>query len=529
VLAVAGVVVLCAVLAVLFTPVAASAQPTPGPTQPAGAPTPQASASSGSPSPIPALTLARAAAGQLANFASSGLGSGTGGVVSMVFGPLQDSLLDGVSGVIDELGDFIDTTTQPQPMDASFLGPDGPYHQVALFSAALLIGFVFLGVAHGLLTGAPGQALARLVRDVPLALLAITSFPWIVGQLVNLSNGLSAAILPTGKTAKELLTTQLLENLKGLGTQNVVPAVLIGFLTFAATLLVYLELVVRVILLQLLEALAPLSFAPMVWAPARDAGRKVAELTVAIVLSQPAVFLGLRIGLDFLHQHATSSPLDLGAWGKLLLGLGVVTVAIFSPWVIWRLLPQAEGMLLAQGLSRSPARAAMSGLQTAYWVTAVRSSMGRRAAPSAGPSGAGVGPPRSLPPPGPGRAGGGGRPPAGSPPTAGTGGGSSLGGAAAAGMTPASTVASAFRARTGAAAAAPTAAPSGPGPAGSGPRQSPPKQAPVRRRPPNPPGQSSPSSQPGPSSPPGRAGRQRPAGSPGGGVAPGWSRRRPTG
>jgi hypothetical protein len=224
---------------------------------------------------------------------------------------------------------------------------------------------------------------------------------------VDLTNALAAAVLPAGDTAKKLLSTALLENLKGMGTANLVPSVLIGLLTFAATVLVYLELVVRVVLLKLLEALAPLSFAPMVWAPARQGARKVGELAVAVLLSQPAIFLALRIGLDFLHEHATATPGGVGAWGRLLLGLGVLSVATFCPWVIWRLLPHAEGMLLSQGLSRSPARGALSAMQTAYWVSALRSTT--RGTPgaalaSAGPNpgtGSGLGPPRSLPSPRP--------------------------------------------------------------------------------------------------------------------------------
>lgn len=315
---------LVAAIAVLLLATAATARPDPLPT----AETPGTESSSSemaAKSPIPGIDAAESAVDGITDVVTGNLGASIGGsLVSSMLGPISDSLLDGLTAVIDELAEFIDSTTVLDPMDATFLGPAGPYQAIASFSAALMVGFIFLSVAHTLLTGAPGQALIRLLRDIPLAVLAIIGFPWALGQLVILSNALSGAILPAGDTAKDLLTITLLENLKGMGDASLVPTVLIGVLTFAATVMVYLELVVRVILLHLIEALAPLSFAPMVWAPARDATRKVCELTAAVVLSQPVIFLALRIGLDFLREYAQASPLDLGAWANF-----------FSDWASW--------------------------------------------------------------------------------------------------------------------------------------------------------------------------------------------------
>jgi hypothetical protein len=436
------VAVAIAFMVMLLSASSAHAQPTPtpGPSSPTTTPTSPAnpSASTG-PSSIPGLNAATGAVGKIVDVVGGGVADS---VIGSALGFVTDSLFDGIGRVIDEFSSFVDTTTNPDPTEASFLGADGPYAAVASFSAALLIGFICLGVAHGLFTGEPVAAIVRLLRDIPLAILAILAFPWLVGQLVGVSNGLSTTVLPTGETAKELLTVQFLENLRGIATGNLIPSLLMGLLTFAATLLLYLELIVRVVVLRLVEALAPLSLAPMVWPPARAAARKVAELTVAVILSEPAIFLALRIGLDYLRDHATSAPRG-GAWGRLLLGLAVVTIATFSPWIIWRLLPHAEGMLVAQGLSHAPFRGAMTGLQTAYWVTALRSSAGRgsgRGKPSAGGGGspgAGMGPPRGLP--GPGRPGGGGAGGSGAGSAAG-GAGGAAGGVAAAGVAAANVV-----------------------------------------------------------------------------------------
>ena len=313
---------------------------------------------------------------------------------------------------------------------------------IASISVMLLAGFVFLGVIQGLASGEPGQALFRLLRDIPVAVLAIVGFPWLVDQLLTAADGLSAAILPSGATARQLITNQLLENLKlavGGGLAGLLIA-FVAFVAFVALALVYLELVVRDVLIHLAVGLVPLSYAAFVWPAARGAARKVAEFVAAGVLAKPAIFLALRIGLDLVSSHGAAAPWKGAPWGRLLVGLAVVCVAAFTPWVVWRLLPHAEGMLLAQGLSRAPGRSAMQVLQTACWLDSIRSRVSFGGGGGGGRSGAGggsggLGPPRSLPTPsGPGgRPGASGTGPGGTPASGATGAAASGTGSAGAG------------------------------------------------------------------------------------------------
>jgi hypothetical protein len=179
--------------------------------------------------------------------------------------------------------------------------------------------------------------------------------------------------------------------------------------------------------------LAPLSFAGMVWPAARPAARKVGELTAAALLAKPAIFLALKVGLALVGQHTATSG---AGWGSLLVGVTVVTIAAFAPWVVWRLLPLAEAYMVAQGVSRMPFRGAMQVLQTAYWADMIRSRTGPGRTAGAGLPPAGRGGPGG---PGPGRSplprggGGGGQRPAAPAPGAGAGSGSSGGAAGGSG------------------------------------------------------------------------------------------------
>lgn len=346
--------------------------------------------------------------------------AGTGVASSVADGMMKaaaiwavQQLMSGVEQVFGELGAFLSTTTHPQPTDASFLRPGGLYQQLSSFAVVMVIAFMCLQIGQGVLAGEPGQAVWQVVRFLPVTVLAIVAFPWFVAQLVAIADALTGLALPPDKTFQQLLQIQVLTSLKTVASGNPLPGMVMGLVAFLSALLIYLELLVHVVMVRLIEALAPLSLAPIVWAPARPAARKVAEIAVAAVLARPAILIALRVGLDLLADSAKASPANGGAWGRMLLGLAVILVAACSPVVIWRLLPHAEAMLASQGLSRGPGRAVMTGLQTAYWAGAVagggraagRALTPANAGPSTGPGGGpgggagGPGSARSLPPP----------------------------------------------------------------------------------------------------------------------------------
>ncbi|MBL7487418.1 hypothetical protein I6A60_24820 [Frankia sp. AgB1.9] len=331
----------------------------------------------------------------------------------------------------DLLAGLFSSSTRPQVTAASFVAGDGPYHTVALFSTVLLIGTLVLGVIQGLLSGEPGQAFARLVRQVPVAVLAIGGFPWLVDQMLSLADVLAEAVLPAAQGRQ-------LADVMAAPPSTDVPGLLVTVVAFCGGVLLTMELVVRDGLVMVVVALAPLSFAASVMPAARAAAGEVVKLTAAVVLAKPAIFVALRIGIDQLHQSQNGSALGTvvsgtgtANWGPYLLGLTVLVVAACMPFVVWRLMPLAEAYALAQGVSRAPFRAAQSAAQLAYYSRFLSGGGGGR--PGALPGGGagrpdrpggeragtgGFGPPRTLPDPPPAARAGrrGGRPGAQNPP-----------------------------------------------------------------------------------------------------------------
>ncbi len=335
-----------------------------------------------------------------------GVGGGVAGLMSAaaeaVAAWLAKSLVESSQSMLQGL---LGASTHPRVTAEAFIGPDGAYHDVASFASLILVGFVALGVAQGVWSGEPGQALLRLMRDVPAAALAILVFPWAADQMITLSDVMSAWMLPSGTYTTAKVVKAILPYAASPG--GVIGELLLRQFVFLAIAMIYLELVVRTSLTLVAVALAPLSFMMMTTSAGRAAARKALELVVGVVLIKPGIFLVLRIGIDLTGTARGPNPTNGDDWGGIFLGLGIAGTAAFMPWIIWRLIPSMEQAVIAQGLSRAPLRAGMQAMQTAYFGSSLAASLGRaggRGAPGGAGSrgaeatggGGGLGAPRSL-------------------------------------------------------------------------------------------------------------------------------------
>jgi len=310
---------------------------------------------------IPGLGAATSVIGTV----SGAVGGAVASIAQGLLDQIGQSIANAVANLFDEVSGFLTASSSPQVTVASFVAGNGAYHQVAELAALAMVLFMFFAVIQGALSGDPLAIIGRMLRNVPLAVLAIVGFPWAVGQLVSLVDSACASLLPTGATlttiAKIYTADQVRAAVGGFG----VPAILTELFVFLGGALIYAELVVRAALVTVVVALAPLSFAAMVWPAARGAARKVIELVAAIVLSKLAIWVALAVGIALFQTQAQSVMPSGQAWGQMISGAAIIAVAVFAPFVVWRLLPVAEAAIVAQGLSRMPGRTAMNTAQTA--------------------------------------------------------------------------------------------------------------------------------------------------------------------
>ncbi|WP_230205025.1 aminoglycoside adenyltransferase [Parafrankia elaeagni] len=301
------------------------------------------------------------------------------------------------------IGEFVAEPARPRVTAEEFIGPDGAYRSVASMATLLLVGCVMIGVVQGLWSGEPTQALLRLMANIPVAVLAILGFPWIVDQLVTVADVMADWVLRVDVQGADLIANLLVPFTEG--SRGDLGKMIPRLFVYLGVVLIYLEFVARNGLIYIVVALAPLSFMAVTMPAAKVAARKAVELVVAIILIKPAAFIALRVGLDFARPGLEHPPTEGDAWGRTVAGLAIVLIAAFMPWIIWRLMPAMEQAMVAQGVARAPFRAGMQIMQQAYFGSALLGRLrggagagqgGMAGKPSTGAGGGGLGPPRTL-------------------------------------------------------------------------------------------------------------------------------------
>ena len=317
-----------------------------------------------------------------------------GGAVGWAFDEVADGItrwvLGAVAFFVEGALNFLRSSGRPEVDADWFAGPGSPFAAVRNIAAVLLLAFALLGVLQGLLHGDAGLMVRQVVGKLPVAVVGMVVTTSVVVKLLDLTDALSAAVLAT-------TDEQALHFLSGFGLTianltSGFAAVVLGLVAVLAALVLWIELIVRASLVYLLVAISPLGFAAMLWPSARGFLRRTVEILLAVILSKFVIAVALSIGVAALSGAGDSTSVngtDAGL-GALLVGTVVLGLAAFSPFIVLKLVPVAEGALVAHGVSRGPFRAAHSGAST-YWTVDRLAGSGRRvpSAPRAAPSSAG--------------------------------------------------------------------------------------------------------------------------------------------
>jgi hypothetical protein len=318
-----------------------------------------------------------------------------GGAAGFAFDQIAEGIarwvLDAVGFFVNGVLDFLQSSARVDVEAAWFSGPGSPYFAVRNIAAALLLGFVFLGLLQGLVNGDAWGMVRRVAGGLPAAVLGMVVTTAVVARLVELTDALSAAVLANSDD-------QALHFLSGFGvaaagaTQGFA-AVVIGLVVVLAALLLWVELMIRASLVYLLVAISPLGFAAMLWPSARGFLRRTVEILLAVILSKLVICICLAIGVAALGGAGSADGTGGlaseagGSVGALLVGAVLLGLAAFSPFIILKLVPVAEAALVAQGVSRGPFRTSQTALST-YSSTRMVSRLSGPSGPSGGAPGA---------------------------------------------------------------------------------------------------------------------------------------------
>jgi len=392
-------------------------------------------------------------------------------VGNSIFEQITTWVSGGAGWLIGKVVEGINETTTPELTTKGFLQQYGRMAQIA---ALMGLAMLLLAVLEGLAQGNAGLLARVVLVNLPVAFIATSVAYAVVQMLLVATDGLCHAIASASHDNSQEFFKGAINGLsqtggdagrevggKAAGPVGSVQGEAAGatavplFVTFLAAIigafaafLVWLELLMRDAAVYVVALFMPLALAASIWPRWAGALRRTGELLVVVIGSKFVIVSIISLAAGLVAETD-------GRVEHILAASALMLLACFAPFVLFRLVPFAEGAMSAAYGRRSAAGGAVSGVQIASDVQILRnmarSNWGESGATlwNAGEKGGGgAGPEPSGP-----RGGGGGGPAA-----SGGGGGAAGGGGATAGGSAGAGGAAAGAGAAGAAAAVPAAA-----------------------------------------------------------------------
>jgi type IV secretion system protein TrbL len=273
-----------------------------------------------------------------------------GGAIKTVLAAIVRWADEGAADALRFTASLIGSSTEPALQTTWF---SATYWRVAALSALLTVPFLFAAAVHAIVR----SDLALLGRAafgyLPLAMLGVGIAAPLTGLVVSATDEMCTWVAAAGGHAD---TTFLGHAATAITAASVIArdpfiAFFAGVITVAATLALWVELLIRAAAVDVIVLMLPLFFAAMVWPARRVWAIRAIETLIALILAKFGIIAVLTLGGAALTDAA--SGLD-----ALLTGATLVLLATLSPWALLRLLPLHEvAAAAAGGLSDGPRRA----------------------------------------------------------------------------------------------------------------------------------------------------------------------------
>lgn len=319
-------------------------------------------------------------------FASSAVGWAWDKVVQGIFTWFAEGLLL----LIEWVWSLLDTTTTPRLTDAWFVnGVVAALVPIALF---VTVAMMLMSGTQAALSGRPELIIDTVASTVRA--IAGTAFTLVVvDTLVRFADVIADTVWVQARPNTREVLDGIIEGVlggSGWGATFLGPlALLIGMIGMIVTAML---LFMRSALLYFVAAYASLMWSSSILPMMRGSVRRTVHIVIGLILAKPAIVISLAIGM----QLIAASPLagdESGSGvvqlGTLLTGFFCFAVASLSPFVIYKLLPAAEGAAMASGIAGGWARSAMTMAQGAMMMKSFGAAHAASAATKAVPAGTG--------------------------------------------------------------------------------------------------------------------------------------------
>jgi hypothetical protein len=321
-----------------------------------------------------------------------------GDAASAIAGWSWDKVIDGMytwfaNGLLllmEWVWRVLDAASTPRLTEAWFTG--GLARPLAGLAVAITVALMLASAIQAGFGGRP-ELIVDALKEGPKAIVATALTVTVIDVLLRGADVLADVVWQTGRGD----TQQVLDGLaRTISMSGSLGATFLGPLALSFGMI---SLLVTAVMLFMRSALLYLvaAFAPVVWSASvspvlRGAGRRLVQVTVALVLAKPAIVITLVVGSKLVANTATPSAGGsdgAAALGTLVTGFACFGIAGLSPWIIFRLLPTVEGAAVSSGIVGGWGRSAMTTAQTAMMVKTAGASGAASAATRGLPSAAG--------------------------------------------------------------------------------------------------------------------------------------------
>lgn len=276
----------------------------------------------------------------LCDAAAGAAGSAASGASSYVLGGLGEAFIDAAAEVGVGALSALDSMT---PIDLSVSWLRDNVAVITTITLPVLVLFFALQVTTSVLRREPG-GLVRAVAGVMKATLGAVLALGVTQLALTAVDALCRYIAASAGTTVTAAAGRFFQLSKPMLAASPALAILFGLAMLVGFLLLWGVLLFRKAALILIAVFAPIAFAGAVWDSTRVWTRRWIEIVAALVFSKLVIVIVFvvgasafsGVGLDPGSSVPQPAPTGLAAVSDLLIGLLLLSIAVFAPWLTWR-------------------------------------------------------------------------------------------------------------------------------------------------------------------------------------------------
>lgn len=289
--------------------------------------------------PAPALNPCIGPITYLCDLTSDAAGSAAAGASDYVLGGVGEAFIDAAAQIGTGALAALDSLT---PVDLSVAWVRDNVAVLTTITLPVLVAFFALQVGTSALRREPG-GLTRAVVGVAKAVLGAALALGVTQLALTAVDELCAYVAASAGTTVSAAASQFFTFTAPALRSSPALAILFGLAMMVGFLLLWGVLLFRKAALILIAVLAPIAFAGAAWDQTRVWTRRWIEIVAALVLSKLVIVVVFVVGASAFSgvgpaAEATVDPDVAGTGGisDLLVGLLLLSIAVFAPWLTWR-------------------------------------------------------------------------------------------------------------------------------------------------------------------------------------------------